>query len=334
MNYYYKYQKYKKKYLQIQQHGGNLDGFKENFYVIFSNSRMIINPINTIINKCYKSTDDFFYFCSVFLNNNNKFLLETLTEAKKKEIKDNLKSKDIDITDLTDNKDYTIIVDTLTQKLNMYDRNLFITMFDGIDHNETNDRHFIEKTSKYLHDIIFNYKDGSFINSTIYLGIAVCTQEGFYIPQFIKEKLEDNPELKYTIIIIANEYKETFEGACRIDTNKIIEKFKFDNEELAHRILFIHVMMTIPNNILPNIEIEFLNKIATNDNINYCYLGYSECGKLFYSHRVLPEYHQKKHTTNIIFVGCDGLFYGEKKIEFPEVKLTIDNSAINELLLL
>ena len=301
MNYYYKYKKYKKKYLQIRQHGGNLDTFKENFYVIFSNSRMIINPINAIINKCYKSTDDFFYFCSFFLNNNNKFLLETLREALKKNIKANLESKGVDITDLT------IIVDTLTQKLNMYDRNLFITMLDGIDHNETNNRQFIEKTSKYLHDIIFNYKDGNFINSTIYLGIAVCTQGGFYIPQFIKEQLEDNPELKYTIIIIANEYQEIFEGACRIDTNKIIEKFKFDNEKLASRILFIHVMMTIPNDTLPNIEIEFLNKIMTNDNINYCYLGYSECGKLFYSLSE-KEYQKKKNMQKILFLlvvmGC------------------------------
>lgn len=333
MNYYNKYIKYKYKYSLLKQIGGNLDEVKDILDQIFSASRVkVSNPINAIINKSYKS-GNFFLFCSKYLNNNNESIIKFIkTDSLRKKIME--KDTSINIDDIRDNKDYVIIVNEKNNKLNMYDFNLFITTF-----SHTDDNYYINKVSCYVKNIIQNHNSGKFNKSIIYLAIAVYNQDGFYVPEFIREQLNLNSELTYTIIIVANEYVDKVMWDYDITKNKVIEEFKKKNPVLSERILFIHMMMTIPNSI-KNVEANFINNIKNNTQNNYCYIGYESCGRLFYrvSHFYDPskyndsQYDKNKNIDNVIFVGCDGIFIGEKKIQKTDLANSVDNSLILSLL--
>ncbi|ARF09897.1 hypothetical protein Indivirus_5_20 [Indivirus ILV1] len=336
LNWKLKYLKYKKKYLifknQIGGVGCIIDDPKihDGLLNIFSVSHPV-HPSNIIINKCFKGNtiQEFKEFIIKYFNNDNEYIISTLTKPQEFFTKFNINKEN-----LGDNKNYTLILNKNINKLNMYNINLFVSMFNGITENKDNYENFITKSANYIKEQILTYKDGSFNKSIIYLGIAVFNQENFYVPNFIIEQLQDNKELKYTIIIIHNSYKNDVEWDRDVNKNNIIGTIKDKYQDIFDRILFIHVMMTFPNIYdYPELFELFLKTIVINDSYNYCYIGFRECGKLFSDQYSLDRtkhyksYHELFNNSDInyVFVGCDGLFYKkkilEKNLEKYETKL-------------
>jgi len=158
-------------------------------------------------------------------------------------------------------------------------------------------------------------------NSNLYLSIAPTTLVDFWLPNFIIETLETQEEEKYTIIIFGFDYKNTDSG-FNIDLyNDIILKIyeKYTREKInsfGDRLRIIHIYGYFPVSKSIPMEVitqNFFDNFKSNKK-NFCYYGINDCGTLFKSCGKNLLAYDIYTNLDYIFIGCDGLFYKEKKI--------------------
>jgi len=136
-------------------------------------------------------------------------------------------------------------------------------------------------------------------NTHLYISLAPVTLEEFYLPSFIQEYLDINPDECFTILIIGSGYDMSCTGfkICPSEINTFINKF---NSKYNERIKFIHIytLFLFPSELLNMI----LENNYKNQKINIFYDGTQACGLI--SSRMMSN-------NKYLHIGCDGFKYKE-----------------------
>lgn len=291
--YYSKYKKYKNKYLYTKQFGGI------NRKVLFTEkmlSHLYFRGVfgNTIIKIFIKqilgvnATAESFSFemFTNFFGNNNRDIYNAIIENKQNFIvqENNIGTMIFGHADLED---------SILRIFNWY--MLFFYFY-----NETPPKMYEE----YIPSLIKT----KLISDNLYFSIAPGYNFEFYLPQFI---LDDASETnKYDVVIVFDSFLGD-DGMFRwYNTIKGITE-RIEKLNIGNVINFIFLQTILPINEI-QIMTNFLTLIKARKK-NICHIGINSCGLLFSGiGKNLSYYDMYKNYDDYIFVGCDGVFKGDK----------------------
>ena len=209
-----------------------------------------------------------------------------------------------------DTEDYLLIIDL---PKTVFDVNILMAKLIGENEN------LYKKCANYIKKYMNKYE-----NTNIYVVIGGGHNYDFYFPEFIKNDMEQNVIIEYVIIIFGYDYNNTASLNYSYDkVKKIVLNVHKNNPTISDRIHFAHIHTTFPLPIYTNSFYDMLNILHIPEHKNICYLGINYCGLLFEGVRG-PSFFElyKDKNINYVFIGCDGLFYKNNKIDIPKEKFT------------
>ena len=215
------------------------------------------------------------------------------------------------------------------ENTNNIDRNIFILKTLEVQE----DKIVSQMSFKYLTTMLREYQD-----TNIFISFAPLNVKDFYLPKFLEEYLESNPEEKLTVFFTGKDYSSfTFPLNIRILNEYLgILKNKFSS-----RINFIQVYVNFNFDLFENNSsqslslmddekislnsnfINFLNENYRDKKLNILYIGFNACGLISNVEGIT--------NTNYILIGCDCIKYKTNQLCFNERdfgKIAPENNSV------
>lgn len=175
----------------------------------------------------------------------------------------------------------------------------------------------------YFQNLITNSKYNEY---NLYVAIAPITMAEFYLPSFLRDFLDKNPEEKLLILITALKYNESSTSLNTINVNDIYQYLSELKMKYGERIKFIHWYSTFYTSLRennPNYEnfkfttnaINFYNNIKKSK-LNIMYIGLLTCGKIEHLKDKLKD--TKLFPNGYLYIGCDAYIYNDKILKNNE----------------
>jgi hypothetical protein len=180
---------------------------------------------------------------------------------------------------------------------------------------------------EYLSRVLNEYQD-----TNIFISFAPLNVKDFYLPKFMDEYLELNPEEKLTIVFTGREYSShTFP----LNITILNEYLGIIKNKYGSRINIIQVYINFELNLFENYKsryqnkkinfnfINFLNENYRSDKMNILYIGFNACGLISNIEGI--------ENTNYVLIGCDCIKYKTNQLCFDEtnfMKITPENNSM------